>query len=124
MRSAHWEVIISIFSLFITLGLLGYLLYQAAAGDDSPPDISVIASEVIANENHWLVLFTAQNSGGRTAAGVTIKGEIRSNGEVLESTQATLDYVPAKSRREGGLFFNTDPEGLELVLQASGYTQP
>jgi uncharacterized protein (TIGR02588 family) len=43
---------------------------------------------------------------------------------VVETSQATIDYLPQRSERRGGLFFTRNPEGLDLNLRAEGYSEP
>ena len=39
-------------------------------------------------------------------------------------SEAVLDYVPAGSDREGGLWFSRDPRAGQLTLRAKGYADP
>ena len=41
-----------------------------------------------------------------------------------ETSEAVLDYVPARSGREGGLWFSGDPRAGQLTLRATGYADP
>jgi uncharacterized protein (TIGR02588 family) len=38
--------------------------------------------------------------------------------------ELTLDYLPGRSERSGGLFFSRDPRVLRLVLEVHGYQAP
>jgi uncharacterized protein (TIGR02588 family) len=71
-----------------------------------------------------LVEFRALNEGGRTAAGLTIEGELRNGTKVVESSDTTLEYLPSHSERSGGLFFTADPREYQLELRAKGYETP
>ncbi|HEX7046354.1 MAG TPA: TIGR02588 family protein [Gammaproteobacteria bacterium] len=119
-----WERIVAGLSVLMVACLLGYLFYQVIAGDHSPPDIVVEIVEIRDNGDDWLVTFEAQNLGGETASGVVITGELSRWGIITESTDITLDFIPAKSSRRGGLFFQHDPRKADLALAPSGYVLP
>ena len=42
----------------------------------------------------------------------------------METSGATLDYLPSFSEWRGGLFFRGDPDRHELRLVPKGYAQP
>ena len=53
--------------------------------------------------------FRAFNQGGSAAAELTIEGEVTGPDGSGEMSEAVLDYVPARSSREGELWFSGDP---------------
>ncbi|HEX6927908.1 MAG TPA: TIGR02588 family protein [Gammaproteobacteria bacterium] len=119
-----WEKCVAAVGLLMLCALLAYLIHQAVSGDESPPEILVAVREIRESGDHYLVVFEARNDGGKTAQAVLIVGELRRWGVVVESAEATLDFVPAGSVRHGGLFFTRDPEASDLRLRASGYSLP
>jgi len=119
-----WERIVAGIGVLMIASLLGYLFYEVTFGDHSPPDIEVRLLEVHGNGNDWLVTFEAVNLGGRTASGVVIQGELSRWGLVAESSEVTLDFIPAKSSRRGGLYFQTDPGNRDIALRAAAYVVP
>ena len=100
------------------------MLYEAAAGDSSPPDITVHVDATLQIRNGYLVRFRAVNEGGSTAEGVTVEGVLRNGTDSMETSNTVLEYVPAHSQREGGLFFTSDPRQYQLQLRAKGYENP
>jgi uncharacterized protein (TIGR02588 family) len=64
------------------------------------------------------------NHGGQTAARVNVEGELRGAGGALETRSAMINYVPAGSERQAGLFFSHDPRQYDVQLWAEGYEQP
>lgn len=119
-----WERVIALLGLLMVLASLGYLLYQGLWGDHSPPDIVVEQEGVLASGQDHLVRFKARNLGGQTAAEVTITGVLSQNGQQIETTETTIDYIPAGSEQQGGLYFSHDPRSGKLDLTASGYRTP
>ncbi|MFN2513109.1 MAG: hypothetical protein ABR568_17010 [Pyrinomonadaceae bacterium] len=119
-----WMWCIAILGLALVTGSIAFMLYEAAAGDSSPPDITVHVDATLQIRNGYLVRFRAINEGGSTAEGVTIEGELRNGTDVTETSNTVLEYVPAHSEREGGLFFTSDPRQYQLQLRARGFEDP
>lgn len=104
---------------------IGTLLFDAFTGKDTPPDIVLHIEKVQPQPSgNFVVLFRAENNGGSTAADVSVKGEIQDAGGNRETSEATLDYVPAHSNRRGGLFFDSDPRQARLELRATSFQEP
>jgi len=103
--------------------VLGTTGYQALWGDHSPPDIRLEIESVSRRSGGYLVLFTALNRGGSPAEGVVVEARA-GDGAAAERSQTTLDYLPAHSRRRGGLYVSTDPSQPGFSLRALGYERP
>jgi uncharacterized protein (TIGR02588 family) len=108
----------------LVAGTIGYLVVQALWRNESPPDVRIVALRVLALPDHHLVEFRAVNRGGEPAAQLLVEGELVGADGPVESAEATLDYLPPNSHREGGLLFRRDPRELELRLRAKGYARP
>jgi len=119
-----WERVVGLIGLLLVLASLGYLLYQGIWGDRSPPDVVVEQEAILSSGTDYLVQFKARNLGGETAAEVKITGTLSQNGQEVEKTETTIDYVPAGSEQRGGLYFSSDPRVGELKLSVSGYRAP
>lgn len=120
--AAEWAV--AVLGAVLVLSVVSYLLVTAVVGDDSPPAITVLLDEIVASPDGYLVRVRAMNSGGATAAGITVEGELRADGVVAETSQATISYIPTNSERRAGLYFRRDPREHDLALRAVGYEQP
>ncbi len=126
-RSEHiplWEWVTAAIGAVLVIGAIGFMLYQAVAGDDSPPDITIRVDTILPVQNGYLVKIRTTNRGGSTAAGVTVEGELHGDTGTIETSGTTVDYVPPRSERSGGLFFTQDPHRYRLELRAKGYQQP
>ena len=119
-----WMWGIGLLGLLLVLGSIGFMLYEAIAGDSSPPDVIVEIESILPARNGFLVEFRVINEGGSAAAGLTVEGELRNGVEIVETSNTTIEYVPSRSEREGGLFFTLDPRGYDLQLRAKGYENP
>jgi uncharacterized protein (TIGR02588 family) len=119
-----WMWGIALLGLALVLGSIVFALYEAAAGDSSPPDVTLRVDSILPTRNGFLVEFRAVNEGGSTAEGLTVEGELRSGTESVEISDTTVEYVPSHSERTGGLFFTSDPRRYELRLRAKGFEKP
>lgn len=118
------EWLLAIVGLILVVSSVGFLLYQAATGDETPPDVTVEVEVVTPAGHGYLVQFRAVNQGETTAKGLIIEGQLAEAGQEVEKSETTLDYIPARSEREGGLFFTENPDQFEIQLRALGYEQP
>jgi uncharacterized protein (TIGR02588 family) len=119
-----WEWIVAGVGLVLVAGVIGFLLYEALSSNRLPPDVKLSVDSVVQTRNGFLVRITAVNSGGITAEGVDIEGELRSGTEPVERSQTTIDYLPPRSQKKAGLFFTRDPRQLELHVRPLGYEEP
>ena len=104
------------------VGSVGWKAYQETG--DQPPSIEVRTERIVAAGGGWVVEFMAVNRSPSTAAAVQIEGRLSRDGGEVATSQTSLDYVPGRSERGGGLFFEEDPRAHELSLRALGYTEP
>jgi uncharacterized protein (TIGR02588 family) len=118
------EWVVAALGAALVAATIGYLVWLALSRDDAPPDVRVVAGRVHALEHGWLVQFRAVNAGGQAAAELLVEGELTGPDGVIETAQATIDYLPPRSEREGGLIFREDPHRHELRLRARGYVDP
>jgi uncharacterized protein (TIGR02588 family) len=119
-----WEWVVALIGFVFVFGVIGFMLYRAIQGNSSPPELTVQVESTLATSNGYLITFVVTNGGELTAAGVTIQGELRNGTERVEMSTVTLDYVPSRSQRRGGLYFINNPQQYELQLWAQGYEQP
>lgn len=118
------EWLIAAVGLILVGGTICFLIYQAVTDKNTPPDLAVSADSVVKIENGYLVKFSMYNKGDDNAADVVVEGKITQNGEDLETSSVTIDYAPSHSKREGGLFFDRNPNDFEFKIRALGYKKP
>lgn len=117
------EWVVAGVSALVVLGTAGFLVREAT-GPSSPPLITVQVDTVVRAGQGWLVEFQARNSGHSTAAGLVIEGELTSDTGAVEKSEMIIDYVPARGKRQGGLFFSHDPRQNRLDIRPKGYERP
>ena len=120
--TAEW--IVAAVSAALVLGVLGFLIYDGVRSPSTPPDITIEIDSVQQAGPGYLVLFRARNRGRSTAAEVVVEGELEADTGKVETSETTIDYVPAGGQQRAGLFFTRDPGRLRLKLRAHGYREP
>lgn len=123
-RTSKWEWVAAAVGTLLVLGTIGFMLHEALTGRKTPPAVAVTADSILPQENGFLVRIRAENTGGETAAGLLVEGELRSDTGTVEKSEATIDYVPPGGKRYGGLFFEEDPRSYALTVRPKGYDRP
>ena len=111
--------------LVFLLGLLGVIGHEAlTATTGRMPAVSVRTGGIARTGAGYVVAFDAVNTGEGTAAALEIEGQLLDGASVVETSSATIDYVPANGRAQGGLFFVHDPHGLTIKARPLGFQTP
>jgi uncharacterized protein (TIGR02588 family) len=119
---AEW--IVAGVSAALVLGVLGFLIYDGVRSPLTPADLTIEVDSIQPAGPGYLVLFRARNSGRTTAAEVLVEGELEPDSGKVETSETTIDYVPAEGEQRGGLYFRQDPHRARLRLRAHGYRDP
>jgi len=119
-----WSWIVAALGLVLVVGSSGFLLYQAFAGDTSPPELVIETDAIMPSGRSYLALIRVTNRGGSAAAGLIIEGVLKDGPATVEASAISLDYVPSGSQRRAGLIFSRDPRRFDLQIQAKGYAEP
>lgn len=117
------EWLVAAVGLLLLLASVGYLLFDGNDGS-RPPAPVIRMLEIQPQPGRFLVRVQAVNESRTTAAAVRVEGTLRRGSEVVERSELEFDYLPGRSTREGGMFFATDPRGLQLELAARSYRAP
>jgi uncharacterized protein (TIGR02588 family) len=120
--TSQW--VIGIASTLLVLGLLGFVVYEALSGTDLPPLVTLRVERVLSAPGGYIVEVAAFNEGGTTASALMIEGTLKQDTMTVETSTATISYVPAETEREAGLFFTQDPRRYKLELRPKGYDRP
>src|SRR5688572_8871676 len=91
----EWAV--AALGVVIVATALAFLIYEGVAGDRSAPDIRIEIKETAPIRNGYRVRFEATNEGGEAAANVVIEGELVEGEKSLETSEASIGYLPAHS---------------------------
>ncbi len=121
---SRWEWVVAALSAVAVLGTMGILVHDAVTGAPGPPAVVVTRESVSEVPGGWLVEVAAHNRGGATAAALLVEGELTKDGRAVETSEATIDFVPPDGVRHAGLFFAHDPATHRLELRPKGYDEP
>jgi uncharacterized protein (TIGR02588 family) len=119
-----WEWIAAAVGAVMVAAAVAYMIYAGLSHSQGPPKTMVEALSAAPSGAGYLVQFRVRNEGNSTAAALLVHGELLEQGSSIEESEATLDYLPQHSEREGGLFFMHDPSRYELRLRVKGYAKP
>lgn len=109
----------------ITIAVLGFMLYEALTEPANPvPKLVVRVDTIVAYPSGYVAELRAINAGDATAARVQVQGELRADTGVIERSESTVDFVPARSWRRGGLVFQNDPRRHRLEVRVVGFDRP
>ena len=108
----------------ILLSTIGYMAVYGLTQPDGPPKIALVQGPVEPVGDGYVMQFTVRNEGSSTAAALHVSGQLLDGGQLVEESEATIDYVPEHSEREGGLFFTLDPRQHGVSLRSEGYSKP
>lgn len=123
--AAAWEWAVAGAGGLFVLMIIGYLAWYSISHERSPPDLHAeVLSVARTASGQFAVAVEARNRGYDTAAAVTLEGELRRDGQVIERSRTEIQYVPLQSRQEATLLFSSDPEHHDLVLRFKGYSKP
>ena len=122
--TSKWEWVAGAVGLVLVLAAVGFIAYTALTTEPSVPVVTIEHVSTERTPGGYVVEFRARNSGPSTAASLTISGRLYDGSTEVESNEVTLDYLPARGKRQGGLIFQSDPAGYELKLEAEGYVDP
>ena len=123
--TSRWEWVAAAVGALLLLGTVGFLVYEAVTTQGPPlPRLSVQVDTVVGHGAHHLVQIVVRNDGSATAAEVVIEGALRSDTGSVETRETTIDFVPPKSQRRGGLVFAADPRRHAIELRPVAYRQP
>lgn len=108
----------------LTLGVVGYCIWEAVADDRGPPVLEVSAEPAKVVRGGHVVPLVVRNASRSTAAEVEVRGVLEQAGRVVEERHAVFAYVPGQGEARGGLVFERDPAAFDLTLSAEGYAEP
>ena len=123
-RTSLWEWAAAALGASILVFAIGYMVWYGLTHTSGPPVMVVERAESERVDDIYVVKVVVRNEGHSTAAAVEIEGALMDGEEALETSTATLDYVPENSEREAYLQFTRDPGQFDLKLRALGGSAP
>lgn len=119
------EWIVAGLGLAMVLGVFAFLMVEVLTRSSSaPPLLRVEPVSLVTAGGQFVVEVEVSNSSGQTGAGVHIEGSLKQGGEEIETSSATIDYVPGNAQRRAGLNFTRDPRRHQAEFRVIGYQRP
>lgn len=110
--------------LVLTVGVIGYSLWEGVRAGDDRPSLTVEAGAPEPAGGRFLVPITVRNGAHATAGAVEVRGVLKQGAISVEERRAVFTYVPGNGVSEGGLMFEHDPRTLTLTVTPEGYEEP
>lgn len=124
-RPSLWETTAGALGAVIVVATIAFMVYEAVTTPADPvPQLAVRIDTVVSYAEGHVVEFRATNNGHATAANVQIRGELLADTGVVERSESTVDFLPARSWRSGGLVFKADPTRHRVELRVVGFDRP
>ena len=114
----------ALLGLALVCATLAVMVWLGVTRGQTPARIAVQVETISAAGKSYVVTIRAVNSGGTTAADVTVEGELRGASGIVETSTMSFKYLAPHSERRGGLYFENDPRKFELTLRPKGYETP
>ena len=120
------EWVVAGIGALLVAGTIGYLIVLATLRRDATPPDGARSSRSACSSCRAAGWSSSARSmtAARPPRSCWSKASCAAPSGASETSEATIDYLPARSEREGGLIFSRDPRGHELRLRAKGYAQP
>lgn len=115
------------------LGMLGlallvagvcYLAYLGFANPPKPGAVIVTVLDIQPVNDAHVVKFSVRNDGGENLSHLHLIARLSDGGREIESAQAFIDYLPARSEQRGGVYLRNDPRRYILQIDPAGYMEP
>ena len=123
-NSARRTRVLAALGLAFVLGSFILLLREAFTAATPVAEITIKVDEIVPSNHGYLVSLVIENAGAATATSLVVEGVLRRAEKEVETSLITVDYVPAGSRRDVALFFDSDPRDGDLAVRPKGYIEP
>lgn len=104
---------------------VSFLGYQGLTQDDQPGAVVASVLDIREVGGMHLVRFAVHNTGRQTLSQVHLTARLLDgDAQQIESAQILIDYLPGRSRQEGGVYLQHDPGRYMLQISPAGYVNP
>ena len=124
-RTPLLESLSAAIGLALIGSMLAFLVYESVKINDGAPPVMVVQPTAVqAAHGQHIVEIRVKNLSRKTAAAVQVEGVLMKDGTEAEKSNASFDYVPGKSEREGAIVFSKDPRSHDLRFRVTGFERP
>lgn len=118
------EWLLGILGLALLVAGISYLTYQGLTNPSKPGPVIVTVLEVQPVGGAHVVKFSVRNDGGENLSHLHLIARVSDGTREIESAQAFIDYLPARSEQRGGVYLRNDPRRHTLRIDPAGYMEP
>jgi uncharacterized protein (TIGR02588 family) len=118
------EWLLGILGLALLVAGICYLTYQGLTNPSKPGAVVVTVLDVHPVGGAHVVKFSVRNDGGENLSHLHLIARLSDGDKEIESAQAFIDYLPARSEQRGGVYLRQDPRRYELRIDPMGYMEP
>jgi uncharacterized protein (TIGR02588 family) len=117
--TAEWVSLV--LALLLLASIVGIIISLWLDSTDNQIQFEIERQPTYEQAGQFFLPLTITNSGDRAAQLVTIEGKLTIDDEEQMSTM-TFDFIPARSKVEGVLIFDNNPE--EAQVRVTSFQQP
>lgn len=121
--TSPWEWVTAGVGGVMICAAIGYMVWSGLTAREGHPALELEPVATTQPGTSYVVEVLVRNQGSATAASAQIEGRIMGPDGPLETSEATVDFVPSNSSRTAFLQFSEDPAG-RLELRVKGMAQP
>ena len=118
------EWILGGLGVVLLVACVAVLLYEGLNGEESPGAITTEVKGIVSTNGTHIVTFELKNAGTQTLSNVQVTARLVDDEREIERAQTVIDYLPGRSRQEGGFYFRNDPRAHTLEIAPEGYQKP
>lgn len=119
-----WEKLVGVAGFILLCIAIAVLLGNVMSGDERPPLITFDNINIAAEENRFRVDVDVFNIGGTSVSDLEVEAQVMRDDGSIEISSLRFDYLPAESRRTGGVFFEADPRNGNLAFRPKSFIEP
>lgn len=118
------EWLLGLLGLALLVAGVGYLAYQAIRNPARPGAVVVTVLDVHPAGDAYVAKFSVRNEGRENLSQLHLTARLSDGDKEIESAQAFIDYLPARSEQRGGVYLRHDPRRFTLRIDPEGYVEP
>lgn len=117
------EKIASAISLILVIAVVGFLAREGLRREE-PAAFDAIVVSVADRDGFFYLTASVSNQGRESAEQIRIIAWLGDGEALIEESEATIDRLPGRSRREVGFVFRNDPRQHHVTIEIEGYQKP
>jgi uncharacterized protein (TIGR02588 family) len=118
------EWLLGMLGLALLVAAVCYLTYQGLTHPSKPGAVVVTVLDIHPVGDAHVVKFSVRNEGSENLSQLHLTARLSDGDKEIESAQAFIDYLPARSEQRGGVYLRHDPRRFTLRIDPAGYMEP